>query len=203
MRYEALPMRTIGSPMAFERGGRPRLQLVAAPSEEIDVLVDGESVHRFPNAVAMKAGWSGRLADGSMLEVALRRRYGAIIARLDVRRDGRAIPGSGWDPERLVSSAAFVLFLLGLWPVFEVFGQDHAHPFSVAAGLALLACGGLARTKRPRIVGSALYVAAFVLVARTALHLAIQPSTFTTVVCLWLSTVLIRDARAAADLVRA
>lgn len=186
--------------MAFERRGRPRLTLVEQDDGAIDVLVDGEPVHRFPHAVAMKQGWSGPLPDGSSLEVALRRRYGSFIARVDVRRDGRALPGSGWDPERLVSSAAFILFLLGLWPVFEVFGQQHAHPLSVAAGLALLVCAGLAKTRRRRLVPIALYVSAFVLVARTAIHLAIQPSVFTTAVCLWLSTVLIRDARAASDL---
>lgn len=202
-------MRTIGVPMAFERvdgagrPGRPRLRLVEDDEGRIDVIVDGDSVHRFPHAVAMKEGWSGPLADGSTLEVALRRRYGSFVARLDVRRDGRAIPGSGWDPDRLVSSAAFILFMLGLWPLFEVFGQNRANPFSVAAGLALLLCGAIARmTKRarPRIASLTLYVAAFVLVARTALHLAVQPSVVTTVICLWLTTVLIRDARAAADL---
>jgi hypothetical protein len=196
-------MRTIGTPMAFERGGRPRLQLVEADDGTIDVLVDGASVHRFEHAVAMKEGWRGEIGDGSTLEVALRRRYGSLLARLDVRRDGRALPGSGWDPDRLVASAAFILFMLGLWPVFEVFGQQHAHPASVAAGLALLVCGGivkLARTRRPGLVASALYVSAFVLVARTALHLAIQPSVFTTAICLWLASVLIRDARAASDL---
>jgi hypothetical protein len=197
-------MRTIGQPMPFERGGRLRLSLVEDDGGRIDVLVDGESVHRFPHAVAMKEGWSGSLPDGSKLEVALRRKYGSLLARVDVRRDGHAVPGSAWDPDRLVSSAAFILFLLGVWPLFEVFGQaQRANPFSVAAGIALLVCGGIARAtkrSRPRIASVALYASAFVLVARTALHLAIQPSTFTTVVCIWLTTVLIRDARAAADI---
>jgi len=196
-------MRTIGTAMAFERGGRPRLQLVEADDGAIDVMVDGESVHSFPHAVAMKEGWSGRLPDGSLLEVALRRRYGSLLARLDVRRDGRAIPGSGWDPHRLVSSAAFILFMLGMWPVFEVIGQQRANPLSIAAGLSLLVCGGIARiakTRRPTFVAVTLYASAFVLMARTALHLAIQPSVFTTVICIWLTSVLIRDARAASDL---
>lgn len=195
-------MRTIGTAMVFERGGRPRLQLVEDDDGRVDVLVDGEPVHRFEHVVAMKEGWSGRIADGSTLEVALRRRYGSILARLDVRRDGRALPGSGWDPDRLVASASFILFLLGMWPLFEVLGRERANPLSIAAGLGLLVCGGVARmTKRraPRAASLALYVAAFVLVARTALHLAIQPNVFTTVVCLWLTTVLIRDARAARD----
>lgn len=196
-------MRTIGTPMSFERGARPRLQIVEDDEGRIDVLVDGESVHRFQHVVAMKEGWSGLLSDGSTLEVALRRKYGSILSRLDVRRDGRAIPGSGWDPDRLVSSASFILFMLGMWPLFEILGQQHrANPFSVAAGLTLLVCGGIARaTKRarPKVASFALYLSAFVLVARTALHLAIQPSLFTTAVCLWLTTVLIRDARAATD----
>lgn len=195
-------MRTIGQPMSFERGGRLRLSLVEDDQGRIDVLVDGESVHRFPHAVSMKEGWTGPLPDGSSLEVALRRKYGSLLARVDVRRDDRALPGSAWDPDRLVSSASFILFMLGLWPIFEVFGQHRANPFSVAAGVALLVCGGIARTTkrtRPRIASFVLYASAFVLVARTALHLAIQPSTFTTVVCIWLTTVLIRDARAAAD----
>src|SRR5688572_22589568 len=130
----------------------------------------------------MKEGWSGPLPDGSKLEVALRRKYGSLLARVDVRRDGRAVPGSAWDPDRLVSSAAFILFLLGVWPIFELFGQQQrANRFSVAAGLALLVCGGIARAtkrSRPRIASLVLYASAFVLVARTALHLAIQPSTF-------------------------
>jgi hypothetical protein len=197
-------MRTIGVPLAFERGARPRLQLVEDDEGRIDVLVDGQSVHQFPHALAMKEGWSGPLEDGSTLEVALRRRYGSFVARLDVRRDGRALPGSGWDPDRLVSSASFILFMLGVWPIFEIIGQQNrANPFSVAAGMALLFCGGIARAtkrRRPRVASIALYASVFVLVARTALHLAIQPSTFTTVICLWLATVLIRDARAAADL---
>jgi hypothetical protein len=196
-------MRTIGMPMSFERGARPRLQLVEDDDGRIDVMVDGESVHRFEHAVAMREGWTGPLPDGSKLEVALRRKYGSFLARVDVRRDGRALPGSAWDPDRLVASASFILFMLGMWPLFEVLGQRHqANPFSIAAGLALLVCGGIARaTKRtrPKIASYALYASAFVLVARTALHLAIQPSTFTTVVCLWLTTVLIRDARAAGD----
>lgn len=195
-------MRTIGTAMAFERGGRPRLSIVEDGEGRIDVMVDGESVHRFPHAVAMKEGWSGPLPDGSTLEVGLRRKYGSILARLDVRRDGRAIPGSGWDPDRLVSSASFVLFMLGMWPLFEMMGQHRANPFSIAAGVGLLVCGGIARvTKRtrPKLASLALYASAFVLVARTALHLAIQPSVFTTVICLWLTTVLIRDARAASD----
>jgi hypothetical protein len=197
-------MRTIGMPMSFERGGRPRLQLVEDDESRIDVLVDGNSVHQFPHAVAMKEGWSGHLADGSKLEVALRRKYGSILARVDVLRDGRPLPGSAWDPDRLVASASFILFLLGMWPLFEVVGKQAPNPFSIAAGVALLLCGGVARvTKRTRPVLTSilLYVSAFVLVARTALHLAIQPSTFTTVVCIWLASVLIRDARAAKDLV--
>lgn len=196
-------MRTIGMPMSFERGARPRLQLVEADEGHIDVLVDGESVHRFPHAVAMKEGWSGPLPDGSKLEVALRRKYGSFLARVDVLRDGRALPGSPWDPDRLVSSAAFILFMLGMWPLFEVVGKQQPNPFSIAAGVALLTCGGLARAlkrSRPKPVSFILYASAFVLVARTALHLAIQPSTFTTVVCIWLASVLIRDARAARDL---
>lgn len=197
-------MRTIGTAMAFERGGRPRLQLLEGGDGAIQVMVDGEAVHSFPHAVAMKEGWSGRLPDGSLLEVALRRRYGSLLARLDVRRDGRAIPGSGWDPHRLVSSAAFICFMLGMWPVFEIIGQrQNANPFSIAAGLALLICGGItrvAKTRRPTLVAVTLYASAFVLVARTAVHLAIQPSVFTTVICIWLASVLIRDARSAADL---
>lgn len=195
-------VKTIGVPMAFERGARPRVQLVEDYEGRIDVMVDGESVHRFQHAFAMKEGWSGPLPDGSTLEVALRRRYGSFVARLDVRRDGRAIPGSGWDPDRLVSSAAFILFMLGLWPIFEIMGQQRANPFSIVAGVGLLLCGAVARMakrRRPRIASVALYAAVFVLVARTALHLAIQPSLFTTIICLWLSTVLVRDARAAAD----
>lgn len=190
--------------MAFERGARPRLQIVEDGEGRIDVLVDGESVHRFQHAVAMKEGWKGPLADGSTLEVALRRKYGSLLARVDVLRDDRALPGSAWDPDRLVSSASFILFLLGMWPLFEVLGQQHqANPFSIAAGLGLLVCGGVARAtkrSRPRIASLALYASAFVLVARTALHLAIQPSMFTTAVCIWLTSVLIRDARAASDL---
>jgi hypothetical protein len=201
--YEARTMRMIGIPMAFERGARPRLRIVEDDEGRIDVLVDDESVHRFQHAVAMKEGWKGLLEDGSALEVALRRKYGSILARVDVRRDGRALPGSPWDPDRLVSSASFVLFMLGMWPLFEILGQQQrANPFSVAAGVALLVCGGIARaTKRarPRVASFALYAAAFVLVARSALHLAIQPSMFTTAVCIWLASVLIRDARAASD----
>ena len=201
--YEALAMRTIGIPMSFERGARPRLSLVEDDEGRIDVLVDGESVHRFPHAVAMKEGWTGALPDGSTLEVALRRKYGSLLARVDVRRDGRALPGSAWDPDRLVSSAAFILFMLGMWPLFEILGQRHnANPLSIATGLGLLVCGGIARAtkrKRPRLTSIVLYASAFILVARTAVHLAIQPSTFTTVICLWLTTVLIRDARAAMD----
>jgi hypothetical protein len=59
----------------------------------------------------------------------------------------------------------------------------------------------MAKSRRPRIVSAVLYVSAFVLVARTAVHLAIQPSPVTTIICIWLAGVLIRDARAAADLV--
>src|SRR5688572_12579337 len=89
--YERLgtTMRTIGQPMSFERGARPRLQIVEDDEGRIDVMVDGESVHRFQHVVAMKEGWSGPLPDGTTLEVALRRKYGSLLARLDVRRDGR------------------------------------------------------------------------------------------------------------------
>lgn len=190
--------------MPFERGARPRLQLVEDDEGHIDVVVDGAPVHRFPHAVAMKEGWSGLLADGSKLEVALRRKYGSLLARVDVQRDGRALPTSAWDPDRLVSSASFILFMLGMWPLFEILGQRHnANPLSIATGLGLLVCGGIARVtkrSRPRFTSVVLYASAFILVARTAVHLAIQPSTFTTLVCIWLASVLIRDARAAKDL---
>lgn len=195
-------MRPIGAAMPFERGGRPRVQLLdPGGMADIRVMVDGELVHTFPHAVALKAGWSGALPDGSELEVALRRRYGSLFARIDVRRNGSAVPGSAFDPARMVSSGALVLWLLGLGPLFAIMTRTRPGPATIAAGVALFVLGGVARVGiRKRLAAvAALALGGAILLAQAA-NLALAGSWGMAVLFTWLSTVVLRDARAAMDL---
>lgn len=166
---------------------------------DLEVHVGGKVVHVFEHAVAMKAGWTGTLADGSTLEVRLCRRYGSLFARVDVRRDGRAVPGSAWDPVRLVKGGALLAMILGVWPAIDVVLRRPVGPLDIGLGVALVVLGGLARRAERTTSTIALGAAAALLVARAVL-LIVAGGTFAPAVVAVLASVLVRDARAARDL---
>lgn len=193
-------MKRLGAAMPFEPGGAPRVKIVdPGDATNLDVVVDGRTVHTFADVLALKRGWAGPLADGSMLEVALRRRYGSIFARLDVRRNDRALPGSAWDPARLVRIGAFLMLVLGTWPLFDLLQRRAINPFDLGIAVTLFVCAGLARQKKRSPAVAALGAGAALLLVRAALLLALG-ATLAPALCVLLATRLVRDARAARDL---
>lgn len=196
-------MRPLGPPMPFETGGAPRVRIVdPGGMTDMKVVVDDETVHTFEHAVALKDGWTGTLADGSTLEVALRRRYGSLFARVDVRRNGRALPGSAWDPARFVTEGAILMLALAAWPIVDLVSRRPLHPVEIAISATFFVLAGLARRRRRVIATTALGIGALLLLARAALLLSVEKGFFAPLLCVLLATTLIRDARAARDLPR-
>jgi hypothetical protein len=193
-------MKRLGAAMPLERGGPPRVEIRdPGGMNDLHVMVDGSRVHTFATPADFKAGWSGALGDGSTLEVALRRRYGALFARFDVRRNGRAIPGSGWDPVRMTRRASTLLIVLGMMPVLDLATGRGTSRLALGLSAVLVLLGGLARTQRKALILPALVSGALALAVRAVLAVPGGQTVwlaFNVLFVLWI----IRDARAARDL---
>jgi hypothetical protein len=199
-------MNRIGDAMPLEPGGKLRVELIDVDGkwQNIEVRVDGHVLHRFANHQESRAGWKGELPgdEHSRLEVVLRRKYGSIFPRWDVLLNGRALPGSQWDPERQVRNASNFLFALGAWPLFELAeATGGTRTFIITQAALFVGLGALARLRQRGLAIAALVVAVIVLVLRAALVVTASTIPFywralSVLFVLWL----VRDARAAFDL---
>lgn len=196
-------MKRLGEAMPIEPGGKPRVEILDPGGlQNIQVRVDGELVHTFPTFAAMKEGWTGDLADDLRLHVATRRRYGSLLPRVDVRVNGRALPGSGWDPDRMVKTGSNLLIALGAWPLLDVAtATDSAvRTFLVVQAVVLAGLGGLARTKVRGLVVTAMVLGVLALLGRAALVVMADVGVGWKLLSVLFVAWLLRDARASFDL---
>ena len=195
-------MKRIGDAMPLEPGGKPRVEVLDPGGfANVEVRVDGQPVHVFSDVVAMKAGWAGEVGE-DRLEVAFRRRYGSILPRVDVRANGRALPRSGWDPERMVVTGSNLLLALGAWPLLELATATDAavRTFLFVQAVVLAGLGALARTRIRGLVIVALIAGVVALVGRAVLVLAADVGAGWKVLSVLFVAWLLRDARASFDL---
>lgn len=198
-------MNRIGDPMPLEPGGKPRVELMSIEGfQNVEVRVDGQAIHRFASNAEVMAGWKGELPDDehSRLEVILRRKYGSIFPRWDVVLNGRALPGSPWDPERLVKNGSTFLIALGAWPLFDLATAEGFHrTYLIVQAVLFVGLGGLAHLRRRGPAIFALVVATIILTLRLALavtssEVPIYSKALSLLFVLWV----LRDTRAAFDL---
>jgi hypothetical protein len=198
-------MRRIGEAMPLEPGGKARIELWdPGKLQNVEVRIDGEVLHRFPDARSLRSGWRGDVPGEheARIDVALRRRYGALFPRLDVRVNGRALPGSAWDPERLRNNGSMLLLALGAWPLMDLLSADPDGRNTILVQAALLAgAGALARVPIRGVAVTAMFLGTAFLALRAVL-LFVAPDVawhwraLAVLVTLWT----LRDARASIDL---
>jgi hypothetical protein len=198
-------MKRIGDAMPLEPGGKPRVELIGIEGwQNVEVRVDGQAIHRFSGNAEVMAGWKGELPDDehSRLEVRLRRKYGSIFPRWDVLLNGRALPGSQWDPARLVKNGSNFLMALGAWPLFdlaEATGSERT--FIIVQAVLFVGLGALARTHIRGLVIGAMMLGTILIALRGALIVTSGDMQWywralSILFVLWL----VRDTRASFDL---
>ena len=188
--------------MPLEPGGKPRVELYDPGGfKNVQLRIDGEVVHTFADHAELQAGWKEDLSDDRRLEVALRQRYGSFLPRIDVRVNGRALPGSSWDPAHMVKGASNALLALAAWPLLDIVTAGAQNmPLLIVQAVLFAGLGGLARTGRRAIVATALVLATLLLALRMVLvfysPVAWYWKALSVLIVLWM----IRDVRAAFDL---
>lgn len=106
----------------------PKRLALAHPGDlgRLEVRLDGRRIGGFGSIAELREGRSFPLDDGSSITVALRRRYVSLFPGLDVRRDGRAVPGSAFDPDRGLRWATFQVVAIGLLNIAAgLYGWTH------------------------------------------------------------------------------
>lgn len=137
--------------LALERGGLKRLKISwKAMWKEFRVSVDGTEVGSFKDKSELQAGREFELPDGSRLQVQLTK-------VLELRHDGKPVPGSALDPVARLKVSWFLLFfigggtlLLGLaalaFPSSEFSEAVYSVP-NILIGIVLLALGVLVKRR--------------------------------------------------------
>jgi hypothetical protein len=93
----------------FEPDGPVRVEITLPPKlEEVQVFVDGALVHTFFGGVTFMRGAAIALPDGTELTVRMRGFLG-----IDVRRDGKPLPGSAMDRVSSLRAAGQMMLLVG------------------------------------------------------------------------------------------
>ena len=99
---------------ALEAGGKKRLELFwKGMFNNLNVVLDGQSIGVIPNQKALSQGQTFELEDGSTLKVQLVRSL--MATEVQVLRDGEPLPGSASDPQsRYKNAYLIVYFIAGL-----------------------------------------------------------------------------------------
>lgn len=99
---------------AFETGGEKRLDISwKGMFNNVDVVMDGQSIGVIPNQKTLRQGQEFTLEDGSILKLQLNRSL--MSTELQVTRDGQPLPGSASDPQtRYKNAYLLVYFIAGL-----------------------------------------------------------------------------------------
>lgn len=135
---------------ALEPGGKNRVDISwKGGFNNVDVVLDGQSIGVIPNQKTLLQGQEFLLEDGSTLKVQLNRSL--MSTELQVTRDGQPLPGSASDPHTRHKNAYLIVYfiaglnlLLGLLAsVFNVaLLQDLGIGFgSIILGLIYLVLG--------------------------------------------------------------
>ncbi len=99
---------------ALEAGGKKRLELFwKGMFNNLNVVLDGQSIGVIPNQKALSQGQTFELEDGTTLKVQLVRSL--MATEVQVLRDGEPLPGSALDPQsRYKNAYLIVYFIAGL-----------------------------------------------------------------------------------------
>lgn len=96
---------------ALEAGGPKRLVIRWQGNwNQVEIVVDQQVLGTFENQAALKRGADFSLPTGGTLHVQLLKSFAQ--AELQVLRDGNALPDSDSDPERQVSAASGMFYLV-------------------------------------------------------------------------------------------
>ena len=108
---------------ALEHGQPKRLKVAWKWGwKDLTISLDGQPVGAIPDQMALTGGQDFPLPDGSTLHVQLVRRMNEN--ELDLRRDGKPLPGTSSDPLTVLDTAAGITFVVA--------------GFNLLAGLAAL-----------------------------------------------------------------
>ena len=99
---------------ALEAGGKKRLELFwKGMFNNLNVVLDGQSIGVIPNQKALSQGQTFELEDGSTLKVQLVRSL--MATEVQVLREGEPLPGSASDSQsRYKNAYLIVYFIAGL-----------------------------------------------------------------------------------------
>ena len=151
----------------LEAGGSKRLVIRWQGNwNQFEILVDQQVLGTFENQAALKRGADFPLPTGGTLHVQLLKSFAP--AELQVSRDGNALPDSDADPERQVSAASGMFYLVAglnivLGLVAELGGIEillNTGYGAVAVGFVYALLGFLLNTYRSAValgVGVALF----------------------------------------------
>jgi len=126
---------------ALERGG-PKTLVVSWRRgwSDLAVELDGQRVLHVKDRAALGKGATAALPDGRGLRVALE--SSVLAAELDVRIDGRPVPGSVNDPRKMIEDAATIVFVVaGVTFVLGVVAAAADVTFLQNLGLGWMAAG--------------------------------------------------------------
>lgn len=199
---------------ALEPGGPKRLEVKWGMFwKNFTVTLDGKQVGTVEGGQKeLKRGVELRLPDGSDLHIQLV--SGAMNVELQLKRDGKALPGSASDPAQRVQSAAYMLyFFAGLNTLFgvvamlidnEVLSGLGMGIFSILFG-AIVATLGFFTSRRSRvapILAIVLYVADSLYTFVASVQAGGRSPGFGIVIRVWIIWTLVKAAQAAAELAR-
>ena len=147
---------------AFEKGGSKRLKLSwGAYSKNLKIELDGEYLAACRGR-ELKAGKEFPLPDGSRLSVRMTKMSG-----LDVRRNGKPVPGSGSDPATVLKVASGIIFFIGggnllvgalaffIEQLAEVVGGEIGGWLTLLLGMVFLVLGFFVRGRSAVALGLA------------------------------------------------
>ena len=128
---------------ALEPGGPKNLVLSwGAFWKNFKVTFDDKLIGEASSQQELSSGKTFKLPDGSSLEVKLNTNLG-FAPTLNVSRNGKPLPGSQGDPLQNISTARWLLFLLGGINVVFGFVYTEGRLYSLSYGALLLVLGFL------------------------------------------------------------